>query len=126
MELRIHDKLEDCEELFTRLEGRDLHNWDNYDKVLMSNEKCALFFAKTGEDYWELHIAFDKEYRGKKSLQIIKSGIEWMLDNKTPRIVCGILKEKLNVRMLANNAGFKKTGTKQINNNEFELYEIRR
>jgi len=126
MELRIHDKLEDCEELFTRLEGRDLHNWDNYDKVLMSNEKCALFFTKISDDSWELHIAFEEEYRGKTALDIIKQGIQWMLDNRTPRVVCGILKEKLNVRMLANNAGFKKIGTKIKDNNEFELYEIRR
>lgn len=122
--ITIHNDEKRCEKLFGK--DRDLHYWDKYDTIYMSDDKCALFFAKTGieldQDFWELHIAFDKSYRGKQAKNIIKTGIQWMLDNKTSRIICGIPKDSLNVRILANQVGFTKLGTE--NNNE--CYEIRR
>ena len=124
MELRIHNNLEEYRDFLYKLkkEDVDLHYWGKYDTILISDDKCYLHFANTLNDAWELHLAFDKEYRGKKSLDIIKSGIKWMLDNKTPRIICGIPSDKLNIRMLANNVGFNKIGSK----NDLEFYEIRR
>jgi len=123
-ELRIHDNFEDYENLVQKygFTKKSLQSWKKYPNIFISDDKCLMHFAKTGEDFWELHITFDKEYRGKKSLHIIKKGILWMLKNKTPRVVCGIPKDKLNVRMLARCVGFKKTGSRD----GFELYEIRR
>lgn len=124
MKLRIHDDLEEYEIFLSKIEEKDtdLQFWKKYVNILMSDDKCFLHFAKTGDDFWELHIAFDRSYRGKKSLNIIKQGINWMLDNKTSRVICGIPKDRLDVRMMANQVGFNKLGTE--NNNE--CYEIRR
>jgi hypothetical protein len=126
--MRIHTKLEDVNDMMNKLEGADsdLTYWEKYSKIVISDNKCALFFAKTGKDFWELHLAFDEKYRGKKALNIIKQGIQWMLDNKTSRIVCGIPSDKLNIRMLANNVGFQKLGKEIINSTEYQCYEIRR
>jgi len=124
MILRIHDNLDDYQDFLVKIKenNKSLLYWKKYSNILMSDDKCYLHFAKTGEDFWELHIAFDKDYRGKKSVHIIKKGILWMLKNKTPRVICGIPKDKLNVRMLATSVGFKKTGSRD----NYELYEIRR
>jgi hypothetical protein len=127
MILTIHNNLEKYENFLTKIKHkhRGLTFWSKYTNILMSDDKCFLHFAQTGDDFWELHIAFDKAYRGKKSLHIIKQGIQWMLDNKTSRIICAIQSERKDVRALANFVGFKKVFKREKNNNNYECYEIR-
>jgi hypothetical protein len=124
--ITIHNNLNRHKKFLEELEEYknikiDLTQWEKFDNIIMSGEGFSILFSKTGEDFYEAHCDFEKSLRGKKSINISKESLSWMLKNRTSRIIVGIDDSRKDVRTFINELGMKKFSS----GDGKQFYEIR-